>query len=325
VKYTRLFAAAAVSALLAACSNGAGQTIPSSSTSNGAVAPAADRSAEFSSISPFVVQNNATGQAVRVFPTRETIDAFRATTAGQRMMQATNNLTYHGGPVQTAPKMYIVFWGSAWNGSGDPSGVKARMTAFLSIVGGSGWNNSTTQYTQSNGQHVGNQSGSLAAYYVDTTSSPPSRPSQSQLAAEAAKAAAKYGDYSTSAAYIVALPHGIVPSGFGTQYCAYHSSTTAAGHTIAWTNDPYLPDVGASCGAGSVNNPGTLDGVSIVFGHEQGETETDPQPNTGWLDSSNAENGDKCAWTNLINNPNAGGYPTQPLWSNANNGCVQTY
>ncbi|MEA2718422.1 MAG: hypothetical protein QOJ39_286, partial [Candidatus Eremiobacteraeota bacterium] len=38
-----------------------------------------------------------------------------------------------------------------------------------------------------------------------------------------------------------------------------------------------------------------------------------------------AENGDKCAWVNLINNPNAGGYPTQPLWSNANNGCVQSY
>ena len=71
--------------------------------------------------------------------------------------------------------------------------------------------------------------------------------------------------------------------------------------------------------------PGTLDGVSIVFGHEQGETETDPQPNSGWLDSSGAENGDKCAWTNLINNPNAGGYPTQPLWSNATLSCVQTY
>jgi serine protease len=222
--------------------------------------------------------------------------------------------------------MYIVFWGSSWNsGTGDPQGVKSRMLAFLGIVGGSGWNNSTTQYTQTGGAHVGNQPGSLAGSYVDTTSSPPSRPSQSQLAAEAAKAAARYGDYSANAAYIVALPHGIRPSGFGTQYCAYHSTTTAAGHTIAWTNDPYLPDVGASCGAGSVNNPGTLDGVSIVFGHEQGETETDPFPNTGWLDSNNAENGDKCAWTNLINNPNAGGYPTQPLWSNANNGCVQTY
>ncbi|HEV2740720.1 MAG TPA: hypothetical protein VGU66_19315 [Candidatus Elarobacter sp.] len=280
---------------------------------------------EFTSLSLFEAQNNATGEKVRVFPTKDAMDAFRVSQVGQRATQATSNLTYHGGPIQTNPKMYIVFWGSAWNGSGDPNGVANQMKNFLGIVGGSSWLNSVTQYTQSDGQHVGNQTGSLAGSYVDTTSSPPSRPSQSQMAAEAAKAAAKYGDYSASAAYIVALPHGIRPSGFGTQYCAYHSTTTAAGHTIAWTNDPYLPDVGASCGAGSVNNPGTLDGVSIVFGHEQGETETDPQPNSGWLDSGGAENGDKCAWTNLFNNPAAGGYPTQPLWSNANNGCVQSY
>ncbi len=318
---TKLFAVAAVSALLTACQGG--QAVPPppagqlQSQSN-------DR--ELTSLSLFEAQNNSTGEHVRIYPTREAVDAFRLTQAGQRMTQSGGNLTYHGGPVQTNPKMYIVFWGSSWNNStGDPNGVANQLKGFLGIIGGSRWLNSVTQYTQSDGQHVGNQTGSLAGSYVDTTSSPPSRPSQSQMAAEAAKAAAKYGDYSASAAYIVALPHGIVPSGFGTQYCAYHSSTTAAGHTIAWTNDPYFPDAGASCGAGSVNNPGTLDGVSIVGGHEQGETETDPFPNTGWLDSQNGENGDKCAWTQHENNPNAGGYPTQPLWSNASSSCVQSY
>jgi serine protease len=324
VQYTRLIAAASVSALLAACSGGSGVTVPAA---NQAQAPqAADRSLEFSSVSTFVAQNNTTGEFVRVFPTRGVMDAFRASAAGQRFAQAGSNLTYHGGPVQTNPKIYVVYWGSAWNGSsGDPNGVRNYYNAFLSIIGGSRWLNSVTQYTQTGGAHVGNAAGSFVGSYVDTTSSPPSRPTQSQLAAEATKAAAHYGDYSASASYIVALPHGIRPSGFGTQYCAWHSSTGTSNGTIAYTNEPYLPDVGASCGAGSVNSPGTLDGVSIVGGHEQGETETDPQPNTGWLDSSNAENGDKCAWTGLENNPNAGGYPTQPLWSNANNGCVQSY
>jgi serine protease len=316
----RFLAAAAVSALLAACSGGGQTMVPS----NGTIQPQAE-TREFTSLSLFTAQNNVTGETVRVFPTRDAVDAFRATQVGQRQTLAGTPLLYNGGPIQTNPKMYVVFWGSQWNNStGDPNGVAARMKAFLAIVGGSGWNNSTTQYTQSNGQHVGNQTGSFVGSYVDTTSAPPSRPTQSQMAAEAAKAAAHYGDYTSNAAYIVALPHNIKPSGFGTQYCAYHSSTTAAGHTIAWTNDPYLPDVGSSCGAGSVN-PGVLDGVSIVFGHEQGETETDPFPNSGWLDSSGAENGDKCAWVNLINNPNAGGYPTQPLWSNATLSCVQTY
>ncbi|MBV8298193.1 MAG: hypothetical protein JO083_01345 [Candidatus Eremiobacteraeota bacterium] len=291
-----------------------------------AVQPSSDVR-EFQSISTFVAQNTSTGEFVRVFPTHEVMDAFRATDAGQRFTQATNNLTYHGGPVQTDPKIYVVYWGSSWNSStGDPKGLRSYYNGFLSIIGGSKWLNTVTQYTQSNGQHVGNQTGSFVGSYVDTSSSPPSRPTQSQLAAEAAKAAAHYGDYSVNASYVVALPHGIRPSGFGTQYCAWHSATTVSGKgTIAYTNSPYYPDVGYSCGAGSVNNPGTLDGVSIVGGHEQAETETDPQPNSGWLDSGGSEIGDKCAWTGLEDNPNAGGYPTQPLWSNANNGCVQSY
>jgi serine protease len=321
LRLTSYFAVAATAALLTACGGGQTSTpVPPAQTQ----AQAEDR--ELTVLSTFTAQNTVTGETVRIFPTRETIDALRATPDGSRTIQATTPLTYHGGPMQTNPKIYVVYWGSAWNGSGDPSGVRSRANAFFSVIGGSRWLNSVTQYTQTGGAHVGNQSGSFIGSYVDTTTSPPSRPTQSQIAAEATKAAAHYGDYSASASYIVALPHGIKPSGFGTQYCAWHSSTTVSGKgTIAYTNDPYLPDVGSSCGAGSVNSPGTLDGISIVYGHEQGETETDPQPNSGWLDSSGAENGDKCAWTNLINNPNAGGYPTQPLWSNANNGCVQSY
>jgi serine protease len=322
---TKLFAIAATAALLTACQGG--QALPPPPP-NQTQAKSEDR--ELQSLSLFEAQNVTTGEKVRVVPTRDAMDAFRLAQAGQRATQATSPLLYHGGPVQVAPQIFVVFWGSSWNNStGDPNGVGNQYKNFLSIIGGSRWLNSVTQYTQTGGLHVGNLPGSFVAAtqsYVDTSSTPPRRPTQSQLAAEAAKAAAHFGiNYTANASYVVALPLGIKPSGFGTQYCAYHSSTTAAGHTIAWTNLPYMPDAGASCGAGSVNNPGTLDGVTIVGGHEQAETETDPFPNTGWLDSSNAENGDKCAWMNLENNPNAGGYPTQPLWSNANNGCVQSY
>jgi hypothetical protein len=321
-----LAAAAASAALLAACSGGGSTVVPSQNDSGASQQPAA--SSEFRSVSTFMAQNTATGEYVRIFPTKDVIDTLRAN-GGLRTTQAVSNLTYHGGPVQTAPKIYVVYWGSAWNGSGDPNGARNYYNSFLGLIGGSAWLNSVTQYTQSNGQHVGNAAGSfvVADSYVDTTSSPPSRPTQTQLANEAAKAAAKYGDYSANASYVVALPHGIKPSGFGTQYCAWHSAATVSGKgTIAYTNLPYMPDVGASCGAGSVNSPGTLDGFSIVGGHEQAETETDPQPNTGWVDlTNNSENGDKCAWINLEDNPSVGNYPTQPLWSNATSSCVQTY
>ena len=324
MRLTRLIAVAAVSAILTACGGGN----PGNSVPPFPARPAQSVDRELTTLSTFVAQNVNTGELVRIYPTKDTIDELRAN-GGLRETQAVSNLTYHGGPVQTSPKIYVVYWGSSWNSStGDPNGEKARANAFFGVIGGSGWLNTVTQYTQSNGQHVGNAAGSFVGSYVDTANTPPSKPTQSQIAAEAARAAAHYGDYSANASYVVALPHGIKPSGFGTQYCAWHSSTTVSGKgTIGYTNDPYLHDAGASCGENSVNSgsAGALDGVTIVFGHEQAETETDPQPNTGWLDSSGSEIGDKCAWTDLENNPNAGGYPTQPLWSNANNGCVQSY
>ena len=316
----RLFALAAAAALLSACGGGGTSTsLPDAQRASGSTQRG------LTILSTFTARDEESGAVVRIFPTADVV----ASLGGIRTIQrhsggGSTNLTYHGGPVQTAPKLYVVFWGSAWNGGGDPDGVATQLTKFYGAIGGSRWLNSVTQYTQSDGSHVGNSGNIFVGSYVDTTSSPPSSPTQSQMAAEAAKAAAHYGDYSASASYVVAMPSGIRPSGFGTQYCAYHSSTSTSGGTIAWTNLPYMPDAGASCGAGSVTGS-ALDGVTIVGGHEQGETETDPQPNSGWLDGSGAENGDKCAWSNLIVNPAAGGFPTQPLWSNATSSCVQSY
>jgi serine protease len=239
----------------------------------------------------------------------------------------TGAMTSHGGPIQTAPKIYVVTWGN-WTGSADPDGVATYYTNFIKGVGGSHWLSSVTQYTQPNGQTVGNAAGSFAGSWNDTTNKVPNLTSpfnyQSNIAAEAKRAAAHFGDYSVNASYVIMIPHGHSVYGFGTSYCAWHSSVAATGGTIAYTNLPYIPDVGATCGVGSVNSPGTNDGVSIVGGHEQAETETDPQPNTGWLDSGNNENGDKCAWVMLQNDSfTTGSFPTQPLWSNAANGCVR--
>lgn len=314
----QLLAAGTLAALLTACSGG-GTSLPVPSSGGG---PSTESSARgLTVLSTYTARDDATGTVVHIYPTRETIESIDRSGLSRR----STNLTYHGGPVQTAPHLYVVFWGSAWSHSGDPSGVASRLTAFYRVIGGSRWLNSVSQYTQSGGKHVGNAGAIYKGSYVDSTSTPPGSPSQSQMAAEAVKAAAHFGDYSASASYVVAMPHGVKPSGFGTQYCAYHSSINASRGVIAWTNLPYMPDAGFSCGVGSVNSPGTLDGVTIVGGHEQAETETDPQPDSGWLDGSGAENGDKCAWTNLENNPNAGGYSTQPLWSNATSGCVQRY
>jgi serine protease len=262
------------------------------------------------------------------------------------------NLTYHGGTggvgVETAPKIYLVLWGSQWNNN-DPSGEEAILNNFYSNVGGSNWSNSVVQYCEGvpsgtvscngAGTPAGNPTGLLAGVWFDNASSAPGRPRQSQIAAEAVRAAAHFGNTTASSnasvQYVIATATHNNSSGFGTQYCAYHSSTTSSYGHVAYTNLPYITDAGASCGA-NFNGLGPTAGITIVGGHEMAETMTDQFPSTGWTDSTGAENGDKCAWISSgqgasadVILTNGTSVPVQSLWSNAFSGgaggCVLTY
>ncbi len=274
-------------------------------------------------------------------------------TRGQaKPVRGSKQLTYHGGVggagvVTGADQVFLVYWGSQWNGN-DPSGEAAIQQGFFSGVGGSSWNKSVTQYCQgvatgtincgTNGTHATNPTGVLGGVWYDGPSAAPSHPTQSQLAAEAVKAAAHFGQ--TTAAqnrtvqYVINTATGNSSSGFGTQYCAWHSSTSSGSGTIAYTNMPYITDAGASCGA-NFNGLGVNAGITIVGGHEFGETETDIFPNGGWLDGSGAENGDKCAWISGSGQGasanitlSTGTFAVQSLWSNASGSagaCVVSY
>ena len=261
------------------------------------------------------------------------------------------NLLYGGGVggigVESAPKVYLVIWGSQWVGN-DPSGEANLLNSFLSDVGGSSWFNSVTQYCQGvatgttfcNGQGTaaGNPAGMYQGIWYDTGSATPNRPSQSNIAAEAVRAAAHFGNTAAGSnnntQYVIALPTGVSPQGFKTSYCAYHSYSSSSYGNVAYTNLPYITDAGSSCGA-NFNGMGPLAGITMVEGHELGETVTDQFPSGGWTDSSGAENGDKCAWissgqgASAIEQIGSGSYPVQSLWSNAFNsgagGCVQSY
>jgi serine protease len=223
-------------------------------------------------------------------------------------------LINHGGPVETAPVVYLDFWG--WGAGSDPSGEQAYLTKFIQDVGGSSWLATVNQYGSGSSVTLGGvwkHAATLATH-----------PTDAAIQRQAARAAAHFSaGTSDNVEIVVATPHGHNISGFGTQFCAYHG-TVGADPNITYTNLPYMTDAGSSCGEGSVNNPGTLDGVSIVEGHELAETITDPLLNA-WFDSSGQEIGDKCAWINLQNTTLSGGgsFPTQPLYSNAANGCVQ--
>jgi serine protease len=236
-----------------------------------------------------------------------------------------------------APKVYLVFWGSQWGTpgtnssgnatfSGDPVGMAPDLQAFFKGLGnGETWSGVMTQYcegvvagTQScpaSASHVGYPNGgALAGVWADESGAAPGAASGHQLAVEAVNAANHFGITNTAAnrnvQYVIVSPTGTNPDNYFNHYCAWHDYTgdstldggggasTAWGSPIAFTNLPYVTDMGFSCGQNFVNSgsAGTLDGVTIVEGHEYAETITDQFPAGGWTDNSGNENGDKCAW-----------------------------
>ena len=255
-----------------------------------------------------------------------------------------NNLSSHGGPIERTPKVYISWWGPEW-GTGFSTGgytsaqAQTYNTDFFNGVGGTSWNNVVTQYCQnvpsgtqscasvSGAVYITNPAGQFGGAWNDTTSVPTS-PTQSQIASAAVRLMSHFG-YNADATYLVYTPHGKSMSGFGTSWCAWHSSTSSSSGTVAYGYIPYLPDAGSSCGTNFINannsyGNGYFDGFSVVAGHEYSEAETDPHPNSGWLDRNGAENADKCAWSSSSRNITIGShsYAIQPTWSNAISGCA---
>jgi serine protease len=260
---------------------------------------------------------------------------------------AGSNLTYHGGPIDPTPAIYLVYWGKQWQTPGDLSRTIPYEQAFFNGLYGPGdtWTTSTQQYCSgapvgatscgAGTTHVGTPSGGLikGIWFDNALPSPPA-PTQTLFAQEAIAAAAHFGNTTSasnaSVEYIIHTPKGFNDPEFGAVYCAWHSWTSSSYGNVAYTNIPYMPDMPFTCGANAVNSGGSgnLDGVSIVGGHEFAEVITDPFPNSGWLDSAGQENADKCAW--ITSGPGAmydlylstGTFAVQSLWSNSAGGCV---
>ncbi|MBV9449585.1 MAG: hypothetical protein JO345_27195, partial [Streptosporangiaceae bacterium] len=270
-------------------------------------------------------------------------------------------------------KVYLVFYGSQWgsqstnsNGdvtlSGDPSGEAPYDQEFFKGLGTNNelWSGVMTQYCEGvatgtqicpagNTSHVAYPTGgALAGVWVDESTASPSAASGHQLGVEAVNAAGHFGNTTAAsnrdAQYVILSPTGTNPDNYQTQgFCAWHDyngdSTLSGGAVsssfgdIAFTNLPYIPDAGASCGQNFVNSNGPLDGVSIVNGHEYAETITDQNPAGGYTDSSGEENGDKCAWItpgtsggSFDLTTSTGTFAVQTTWGNDgsnNNGACQ--
>ncbi|HEX6933707.1 MAG TPA: hypothetical protein VF162_16295 [Streptosporangiaceae bacterium] len=282
----------------------------------------------------------------------------------------------HGVGVTTGhEKVYLVFWGSQWGTSStdshgdvtladDPSGAAPYLQELFKGIGTGSerWSGVMTQYCDgvaynalscpANSSHVAYPAGgALAGVWVDESGAAPDTATGHQLGAEAVKAAKHFGNTTQASnrntQYAIISPSGTHPDGFGTtgEFCAWHDDTAdpnlpggpVTSLDVAFTNMPYVTDLGVNCGENFVNSgaQGVTDGFSIVLGHEYAETITDQLPAFGWTNtySGGEENADLCAW----NPPGPGGtndltlstgtFAMQSTWSNDSSGgrCAFTH
>ncbi|GIG61561.1 hypothetical protein Lfu02_59330 [Longispora fulva] len=269
-------------------------------------------------------------------------------------------------------KVYVIFYGSQWgtagtdaNGymtlTGDAKGMGPRLQAMAKGLGTNNelWSGVMTQYCE--GVATGATScpagsarvayptgGALSGVWFDNSVASPSAATARQLGDEAVRAAAHFGNTTAAsnrnAQYFIVSPTGTHPDGFNTPnggFCAWHDyngdpyvGSPSPYGDIAFTNAPYVTDMGSSCGANYVNSgtAGALDGVTIVMGHEYSEVITDQNPAGGWTDSTGYENADKCAWNGTGGTGGAvnvafstGSFAMQGTWSNDSNNCRNTH
>jgi Ricin-type beta-trefoil lectin domain len=270
--------------------------------------------------------------------------------AGKRMItlpstakinrNAANNLLYNGGQIQRDPEVYLLFWGSWWAANpscpGSPGNGVSDEQYLYSFYNGLATSSDQLSPIASQYYQDGNTfptfptlAGKAFITWNVDCSNPPQAATQGQLAAEADSYAAFLASegypITNNTQIVVVSPSGYNPDGFPfTGFCAYHSWVQySAVQNISWTNLPFIPDAGASCGANFVQNGN--DGWSIVGGHEYMESTTDPFLNA-WYDSAGNEVGDKCAWTNLfVQKTSTGLFAMQPEWDNRTSSCQKAW
>lgn len=298
--------------------------------------------------------------------------------ASMKSAAMSGTLSYQGGINSIGvtsggqPKVYLVFWGNQWGTkgtsggyttfTGDPKGAAPYMQKWLAGLGTSGelWSAVLTQYCDgavaagatscpTGSSHIVYPSGGvLAGIWYDNASAAPKSATGNQIAQEAIKAAAYFGNITPAsnrdAQYIVMSPTGTNPDSYKTGgFCAWHDyngDTTLSGGAapstygdIAFTNMPYVADAGGSCGAGFIgSDPNSLQGFSIIGGHEYAETLTDQNPAGGWINAATGdENADECAWIASGQGAIAavsmatGSFAMQSSWSNDTNRCDLTH
>jgi len=225
-------------------------------------------------------------------------------------------LKYGNGTVLSNVKTYAIFWGADWMSASFAGDKITGMDNFFNGFGGSSYAMTSKEYYDSSGYIA--SSSSYGGHVIDTSTPPSRNPQVSTIVAEACKATSNNPDPSAIYFIYTSTTAGNV------NYCAWHSWGNCSNG--AKVQVAYMPNIDGIAGCDPVDtttkNSQGLAAIANVTGHELLEGITDPR-GTGWVDSSGAENGDKCAWSFPSTNNgistfvNGAQFKIQMEWSNA--------
>jgi hypothetical protein len=221
-------------------------------------------------------------------------------------------LTYRGGPLLTAVKVFTIYWGAAWEQS--PLADQAnQLNAFFGFILTSALIDQLTEYNGPNSS-IGHGSfiGTATVIEVDPPASVSDAALQHFLQDQIMNDPA-FPQPDPNTLYFLYLPPGVVVVQGGGRscqaFCGYHDNINGQ---VFYAVMPY-PGCSGCTGALQV-----LDALTSTSSHELCEAITDPVPGQGWYDDVNGEIGDICAWQTK----QLGQYTVQLEWSNQAGACL---
>ena len=223
---------------------------------------------------------------------------------------STPRLTYRGGPLLPAAQVFVLFWGTAWEGA--QAGLVQQLNGFFDFVLTSPLVDQLGEYSVA-GMTIGH--GSRTGSVILSTD-PPSTIADAdvqQLIQQEISSDSAVPQPTANSLYFVYLPPGVTISLDGaascSSFCGYHSDINGS---IFYAVMPY-PDC-----AGCTGTIAVTDALTSTSSHELCEAITDPVPGQGWYDDQSGEIGDICAWKTR----KLGAYTVQLEWSNQAGQCI---
>jgi hypothetical protein len=223
----------------------------------------------------------------------------------------TAQLTYRGGPLITAVKIFTLFWGSEWTQTANQQ-TASQLNDFFTYLVTSPLIDQLAEYSVSQYQiGYGTFVGTLTVTGQDPASSIADSDIQQFIQQQISSGAVPSPDNNTI--YFVFLPSGVTVALSGSSscqdFCGYHDAISAQ---IYYAVMPY-----PSC-SGCLGGLSPFNALTATSSHEFSEAITDPLPGQGWYDDNNGEIGDICAWQFK----QLGNYTVQLEWSNKGGQCM---